>query len=204
MSEVKEGKLLSPSLSNAQYNIYKELLRLYHHNNNGEEAPLTFRLLRRLLNNLVSSNGWDIATFFHNHTAATKPEIQKVTHINWQGVNTTVNTLVETGFLKVLGRVGLPYRTRGRPIPIYGLHHATAEDATRAQKRYGELRRSEKNPRGQRQITEAIALAKTYMEDRGLRAIPDRSILAPILRESGIRVNYDHLTTALHKEGYRL
>lgn len=133
----EDQTLLNDSLSNAQYYIYTELLNLYNNNNNKKsQSKLSYRLLKRLLSNLVSTNGWDIAHFFHMHVAATKPEIQRITEINWQSVNTTVNIFEETGFLKVLGHVGLPYRTRGRPIPIYGLHHATPEDVTNAQRRY--------------------------------------------------------------------
>ena len=201
-AEKGEAELLNPPVKNAQYKIYNALLNLYNNNNKKDEGRLPFRLLKRLLNNLVSTNGWEIATFFHNHTAATKPEIQKVTRINWQSTNTTVNIFVETGFLKILGHVGLPYRTRGRPIPIYGLHHATPEDAAKAQKRYGELRRSDREDPRQRQLEEAIAFCKTYMNDRGLKTFPDSRILKPMLQAAGIYVHTDRIFTALRKEGY--
>ena len=187
---------MAVSSKGAQYNLYLQLRNL---------GELSFRLRRRLVSNLTSENGWDIATFFHNHVATTKPELQSVTHINWQSINTTVDTLVETGFIKRFGRVGLPYRTRGRPIPIYGLLHATPEDVLQAQRRYGEIRRSKiKDPLRQTQIPEAIALCKTYMDKWGATTIPDRAVLVTVMKQGGIKaVNYDHLVSALIKAGYR-
>ena len=193
-------------MKNPQYNIYKELLNYYYYySNSGDEQTHSLRLLKRLVNNLVSLNGWEIASFFNERIATTKPEIKATTHINWQSVNIIVNLFVETGFLKVLGQVGSPYRTTGRPIPIYGFCHASPEHVAEAQRRYGDIRSIKLGPKDTpEKIIEAVALAKAYMDKRGLITVPDRKVIVPILKEKGIKINYNSIIQALVKEGYHL
>ena len=75
-----------------------------------------------------------------------------------------------------------------------------------SQRRHAELKLIKTNmtsdPIRQGQLPEAIALCKTWMNDRGLRTIPERQILTPMLEVQGIKVSYNNLITALRQEGY--
>lgn len=195
---------LNDSVKNPQYRIYNELLNYYYTLSNASTSSDPRKSLKRLMNNLVSSRGLDIALFFNEHIATTKPEIQTLTHINWQSVNIIVNLFQESGLLKVLGQVGYPYRIVGKSIPIYGFHHASPENVAEAQRRYGELRRDKLAiGKGQDKMPEALTIVKAYLEKRGLKTLPDIRIITPILKERGISVNYHNLINLLSKEGYK-
>jgi len=99
--------------------------------------------------------------------------------------------------------VGSPYWTTGRPVPIYGFYNATPDQVEEAQKRYGEIRRQALAiRRGPDQILEAVAIAKAYMDPRGLNVIPKRVILGPLLKEAKVKVDYSRFLRELTKEGY--
>lgn len=53
------------------------------------------------------------------------------------------------------------------------------------------------------QLNEAVTIAKSYMDAREIKTIPDKGILTALLKEEGINVNYGHLAELLVKEGYK-
>lgn len=196
-------------VKNPQYTIIKEFFTLYNNNklNNTQSASLTHPDLsrlqaKRLAHNLVSVNGWTIAKRFYELTASTKPEIRALTPIDHQSVNRIVNTFTEVGLLKVLGRVGLPWSTRGRPVLVYGFPHATPEDTAQAQKRYGAVLIAKKDVVRfrARDLIEGVGEVRSFMVDHGLLDIPDPVIVRGLLKGKGLKITTDQVLTALDKE----
>lgn len=199
-------------VKNPLYTIVKEFFHYYYYNNSQvqtqphsdtqPELGPSWREGKRLMDNVLSMNGRIIAKVFLDLTASTKPEVRSISKIGHQSVNQIINIYAETGLLKVLGRVGLPYYTTGRPVLIYGFPHATPEDTAQAQKRYGAVLIAKKDARTLRQgnLREAIALAKVYMDDRGLITIPNEVIIRGLLRENGLKIHVGYVITALGKE----
>lgn len=150
-----------------------------------------------------------LVSFFFKVRTATRPEIQAKLGLEETSISKKLKTLSSLGFIEKKGRIGAPYKTRrarGAGVPIWGILKADPQDYVDAQRRYGEiiLATEDPSPIRQCQMTEAIALARTYMVDRSLTRIPDSIILTPMLEAKDIRVDYSQLLTALVKEGYSL
>ena len=173
------------------------------------EALSLRELIERTGNLMRYPENRRIVSFLLKVRATTRVEIETKLGLETTSISKKLSTLRSLGFIEKKGRIGAPYKTRrarGAGVPIWGILKTDPQDYVNAQRRYGEIILSTENTSSVRQcqMPEAIALAKTYMDDRGLRTIPDSRILTPMLEEKGINVAYNQLLTAMVKEGYSL
>ncbi len=173
-----------------------------------EERERREGIVSTLVTVLKGPVGRRVSKILSDYGCATSLELQYTIPTTRLSAHRIMKRLMSCDVVEISGHVGTPYRPRGSPgppIPIYGLVGAIPEAVVNAQKRYGEVLKSLSKPESIRQcqLTEALAFCRTYLDDRHLKRVPDSQILTPLLQDSGIRVNYDHLLTALVKEGYR-
>ena len=125
--------------------LINELITLYNDNNNSfERGERRRELITACVNYSRSPQARSIFKFLTENKATTQPELSKTLHINYQTVSRHVRTLVNLGVIKITSNVGKPYRVgSGRPIPIYIMADADPSVAGIAQRRLGELIKSE-------------------------------------------------------------
>jgi len=144
-------KLTSRVTKSLLYQIYADLLTLYHNNRKLDlNDKRSYDLVRSRVSKLIGSCGWDVAHYFWEHVAATKPEVVRALGMNFQTVSRLVDDFVGMEFLEEYpAEVSGVYRPRrSRPIPIYGLIGVSPDDVLRAQRRYADSKlKSDKEQR---------------------------------------------------------
>lgn len=209
MTKNEDSELIKRTVNLIVYDIYVffDLINSIYLINSGPTKVLKDKLIERSLNFMKTASNRSIVNLFIEKSVLTRLEISVSLGLEEVSISQKLKTLRSVGFIEKKGRVGTPYRTRkmkGAGIPLWGIIKAKPQDYVDAQKRYGEILLSTKDslPIGQSQLLEALALSKIYMEDRGLKTIPDRVILIPLMEYEGIKVTYDSLVNALVEEGY--
>ena len=176
-----------------------------------QERERRERIITSLVTIANSETGGLICDHLLKHGATTISILEEVIPTTKATASRTLRRLINFNVVETRGHVGPPYRPHrksGPRVPIYTLKGAAPQASHDAQRRHAELKliktSTTPDPIRQGQLPEAIALCKTWMNDRGLRTIPDSQILTPMLEVQGIKVSYDKLITALRKEGYSL
>lgn len=214
MGSATNKRIITPHVTNPSPEIFLiwRIRSLHDHDHiSFVDRDRRERIVTSLVTIANSETGGLICDHLLKHGATTIPELEEVIPTTKATASRTLKRLINFNVVETRGHVGSPYRPRkqaGPRVPIYILKGADPQAAHDAQRRHAELKliKTTKTTEHvkQSQLPEAIALAKTYMNDRGLRTIPDRVILTLVLQNSGITVDYNKLTTALHKEGYSL
>jgi len=180
-----------------------------NNNNNRLDRERRERIITRLVTIANSKESGLICAHLLKYGAATLPELVKVIPVTTPTASRTIKYLIQYDIVEPKGFVERPYRKikqAGPKVRVFILKGADPQAAIDAQRRHAELRLIKTNttsdPIRQSQLPEAINLAKIYMDNRGLDIVPDSSVLTPMLKTHGVRVNYSRLLTALTKEGY--
>ena len=184
------------------------IIRSSYNNNNIDYKIRDKR--RAIITSLVTISSSDVSGRILDHVlkygAVTIPELEFSLMTTKASASRTLKKLISCSIVRVFGFVGLPYRDKspGPRVPIYSLVGADPEVVNGAQRRYGEIQLSLKSPSmRQSQLAEAVAYCKVYMVERGIKAIPDMSILIPLMKAGGFEVKYPLLINGLAKEGFK-